>query len=162
RRPRLEPGAERLRPARRRERCTRIPPQERAHGGRGCSAREVKLTPSRLWLGVFPAIIAFAVAGALMAERSNHQSNPTRTGVILPLIGIVFVISGLIARTIRPQNDTGLLLALVGFLWLFNVFWQSNSRWALGLAAIFGSLFLGAFVHLMLAYPEGRLGSALE
>jgi PAS domain S-box-containing protein len=122
----------------------------------------VKLTPPWLWLGVFPAIIAFAVAGALMAERSNHESNPTVMAVILPLIGVVFAISGLIARTIRPQNDTGLLLALVGLLWLFNVFWESNSRWALGLAAVFGSLFLGAFVHLMLAYPEGRLGSALE
>jgi PAS domain S-box-containing protein len=122
----------------------------------------VKLTPSRLWLGVFPAIVGLAVAGALMTERSHHESNPTVMAVILPLIGLVFAISGLIARTIRPNNDTGLLLTLVGFLWLFNAFWESNSRWALGLAAIFGSLFLGAFVHLMLAFPEGRLGSALE
>jgi PAS domain S-box-containing protein len=122
----------------------------------------VKLTLSRLWLGVFPAIVGLAVVGGVMAAHSNHESKPIAMAVILPLIGLVFAISGLIARTIRPQNGTGLLLTLVGFLWLVNAFWESNSRWVLGLAAIFGGLFLGAFVHLMLAFPEGRLGSALE
>jgi PAS domain S-box-containing protein len=122
----------------------------------------VKLTTPRLWLGVFPAIFGIAVFGAVMAADSDHESQPIAMAVILPLIGLVFAISGLIARTIRPKNGTGLLLTLVGFLWLVNAFWESNSRWAVGLAAIFGSLFLGAFVHLMLAYPEGRLGSALE
>ncbi len=122
----------------------------------------MKLTTSRLWLGVFPAIMGIAVVGAVMAADSDHESQPIAMAVILPLIGLVFAISGLIARTIRPKNGTGLLLSLVGCLWLVNAFWESNSRWVVGLAAIFGSLFLGAFVHLMLAYPEGRLGSALE
>jgi PAS domain S-box-containing protein len=122
----------------------------------------VKLAPSRLWLGVYPAIVGIAVAGAVTTAHSDHESKPIAMAIILPLIGLVFAISGLIARTIRPKNGTGLLLTLVGFLWLIDSFSESNSRWALGLAAIFGSLFLGAFVHLMLAYPEGRLGSALE
>jgi PAS domain S-box-containing protein len=122
----------------------------------------VNLAHSRLWLGVFPAIVGTAVLGAVMTAHSDHESKPIAMAIILPLIGLVFAVSGLIARTIRPKSGTGLLLTLVGFLWLVNAFWESNSRWAVGLAAIFGSLFLGAFVHLMLAYPEGRLGSALE
>jgi PAS domain S-box-containing protein len=122
----------------------------------------VKLSPSRLWLGVFPAIVSIAVVGAVMAADSDHESQPIAMAVILPLIGLVFAISGLIARTVRPKNGTGLLLTLVGFLWLVTAFWESNSRWVVGLAAIFGSLFLGAFVHMMLAFPEGGLGSALE
>src|SRR3954467_14843312 len=97
-----------------------------------------------------------------MTAQSNHESNPTAMAVILPVIGLVFVVGGLVARTLRPENATGLLLTLTGFLWLANSFWEANSRWALGIAALFGSLFLGAFVHLMMAYPEGRLASRLE
>jgi PAS domain S-box-containing protein len=122
----------------------------------------VKLAPSKLWLVVLPAALGLATVAAVMTAHSNHESNPVLTAVVLPLIGLVFVVSGLVARTVRPENGTGLLLALVGFLWLINAFWESNSAWVLGLASIFGSLFLGAFVHLMLAYPEGELGSTLE
>jgi PAS domain S-box-containing protein len=123
----------------------------------------VKLaTTYRLWLGAFPALVALAVVGAVLTAMSNHESNPVTMAVVLPVIGMIFVVGGLIARTIRPDNGTGLLLTLVGFLWLINAFWEANNRWILGLAAVFGSLFLGAFVHLMLAYPEGRLASRLE
>ena len=119
-------------------------------------------TVYRLWLGAFPALVALAVVGAILTAESNHESNPTTMAVILPVIGLVFVLGGLIARTLRPENATGLLLTLTGFLWLVNSFWEANSRWVLGIAALFGSLFLGAFVHLMVAYPEGRLASTLE
>src|SRR5581483_639007 len=163
RRPRLEPRAERLRRAGRRQRCPRLPPEERALGGRRRSAPDVRLaTVQRLWLGAFPALVALAVVGGVLTADSNHDSHPVAMAVVLPLIGMTFVVSGLIARTLRPDNRIGLLLALVGFLWLVNAFWEANSRWLLGLAALFGSLFLGAFVHLMLAFPEGRLASRLE
>ena len=119
-------------------------------------------TVHRLWFGAFPALLALAVLAGVLTARSNHESNAVVMGVVLPSIGMVFVFGGLIAQTLRPENGTGLLLVLVGFLWLINAFWEANSRWVLGLAALFGSLFLGAFVHLMLAYPEGRLGSRLE
>src|SRR5581483_3388508 len=142
RRPRLEPRAERLRRAGRRQRCPRLPPEERALGGRRRSAPDVRLaTVQRLWLGAFPALVALAVVGGVLTANSNHDSHPVAMAVVLPLIGMTFVVSGLIARTLRPDNRIGLLLAL---------------------AALFGSLFLGAFVHLMLAFPEGRLASRLE
>jgi PAS domain S-box-containing protein len=122
----------------------------------------VKLTTNRLWLVALPALIGLATLAAVMTARSNHESDPLVMAVVLTVIGVIFGISGLVARTVRPNNRTGLLLLLVGFLWLVNAFWESNSRWVLGLAAIFGTLFLAGFVHLMLAYPEGRLGSRLE
>jgi PAS domain S-box-containing protein len=122
----------------------------------------VKPTANRLWLGVFPALLVLAALAAVVIANSNHESKPAVMAVVLTLIGVVFGVSGLVARTVRPDNGTGLLLLLVGFLWLINAFWESNSRWVLGLAAIFGGLFLGAFVHLIVAYPEGRLSSRLE
>jgi len=123
----------------------------------------VKLaTVYRLWLGAFPALVAVAVVGAILTERSNHESDRVTMAIVLPVIGLVFVLAGLIARTLRPDNATGLLLVLTGFLWMVQSFFEADSRWVLGVAALFGSLFLGAFVHLMVAYPEGRLGSTLE
>ena len=162
RRPRVEPRADRLRLARRRQWRTRLPPEERAHGGRGCSAHEVKLTRDRLWLGMIPAIIGLATLAAVLTARSNHEGNPAMQAVVLTVIGVIFGVSGVIARMVRPDNGTGLLLLLVSLLWFINAFLEANSRWVLGLASIFGSLFLAAFVHLMLAYPEGKLGSRLE
>ncbi len=122
----------------------------------------MKLTRHRLWLGMIPALVGLATLAGILTARSNHEANPTVQAVVLTVIGVIFGVSGLIARMVRPDNGTGLLLLLVSFLWFVNAFWEANSRWVLGLASIFGTLFLAGFVHLMLAYPEGRLGSRLE
>ena len=111
---------------------------------------------------MIPAIIGLATLAAVLTARSNHEGNPTVQAVVLTVIGVIFGVSGVIARMVRPDNGTGLLLLLVSLLWFINAFFEANSRWVLGLASIFGSLFLAAFVHLMLAYPEGKLGSRLE
>jgi hypothetical protein len=111
---------------------------------------------------MIPALIGLATLAAVITSHSHHESNPPVQAAVLTVIGVIFGVSGVIARLVRPENGTGQLLLLVSFLWFVNAFWESNSRWVLGLASIFGTLFLAGFVHLMLAYPEGRLGSRLE
>ena len=43
-----------------------------------------------------------------------------------------------------------------------NGFWESDTPVVFGLAELLGSLFLAAFVHLMLAFPEGRLATPVQ
>ena len=72
------------------------------------------------------------------------------------------MISGLIAWTQQPDNGTGRLMVLVGALWATTGLYESDNGWVIGFVGLFGSLFLAAFVHLLLAFPEGRLGTRLE
>jgi PAS domain S-box-containing protein len=116
----------------------------------------------RLWLGLFPLMLLVAAGSAVIAARSDHESSPISLAIAFPMIGLSFVVSGLIAWTLRPTNGTGRLLVLVGFTWMLSALWEANAGWVYGLGAFAGSLFLAAFVHLMLAFPDGRLGTKLE
>jgi PAS domain S-box-containing protein len=115
-----------------------------------------------LRFAVFPLALLVAAGATVLVATSDHESNAVANGVVYPVIGLSFVISGLIAWTLRPANGTGWLLVLVGFLWMVSALWEANDEWVYGLGALVGSLFLAAFVHLMLAFPDGRLGSPLE
>jgi PAS domain S-box-containing protein len=116
----------------------------------------------KLWLGLFPLTLLLAAGASTIAATSDHESHAVSVAVVYPVIALSFVISGLIAWLLRPANGTGRLLALVGVLWMLSALWEANDGWVYGLGALIGSLFLAAFVHLMLAFPEGRLATRLE
>jgi PAS domain S-box-containing protein len=124
--------------------------------------RKRPVSPHALWLGLFPVLLALALTGAVITAGSDHETHPILIAFIYPVLTLSFVVSGLVARTLRPENGTGRLLVLVGFLWMINAFWESDRRIVFGLAELLGGLFLAAFVHLMLAFPEGKLGSRVE
>jgi PAS domain S-box-containing protein len=116
----------------------------------------------KLWFGLFPLALLVGAGASALAASSDHDSSAVSAAVFYPVIGLSFVVSGLIAWTLRPTNGTGRLLVLVGFLWMLSSLWEANAGRAYGLGAFIGSLFLAAFVHLLLAFPDGRLGSPLE
>jgi PAS domain S-box-containing protein len=126
------------------------------------STARIRLGPRGLWFGIFPIILGLAATGAVVTALSNHESHPVLVAVLYPVIALSFAISGLLAWTLRPENGTGRLLVLVGLLWMVEAFWESNTPVIFGLAEILGGLFLAAFVHLMLAFPDGRLRRRVE
>src|SRR5919112_1335023 len=70
---------------------------------------------SRVWLIVGPLALA-AGGGALAAVlTSGHEENRILVSVFGLLVGWSFVVAGLIARTRRPENRTGILMIAVGF-----------------------------------------------
>ena len=44
-----------------------------------------------------------------------------------------------------------------GFAWLLNAFVAADSPAIFTLAVLVSNLYLAAFVHLLLAYPDGRV-----
>ena len=56
-----------------------------------------------------------------------------------------------------PANRVGALMTWTGFAWLLNAFVAANSPAIFTLAVLASNLYLAAFVHLLLAYPDGRL-----
>src|ERR687896_2606249 len=70
-----------------------------------------------LWLTVVPAALALCAAATALMLLSDHQDVPRLQALLSALTGGSFVVAGLIARTRRPLNRTGLLLIAVGLTW---------------------------------------------
>jgi PAS domain S-box-containing protein len=117
---------------------------------------------AKLWLLVVPAALAAGGLAYGITITSDHQDLPRLAAVLTLLGGWSFIAAGLIARTRQPLNRTGLLLIAVGFWWLVGSLVSANDSalWTLGVAV--SAIAAGFLVHLLLAYPSGRLESRWE
>jgi PAS domain S-box-containing protein len=118
---------------------------------------------ARLWLTVVPAALALGAAASALMAVSDHQDVPRLQAVLTGLTGGSFIVAGLIARTRRPLNRTGWLLIAVGFTWFASAALIASNHslpWTLGVAV--SAIPAGFLVHLLLAYPNGRLRSRWE
>ena len=118
---------------------------------------------ARLWLAVVPAAVVVGAAATALVAASNHMDVPRLQAVLTALTGGSFIAAGLIARTRRPLNRTGWLLIAVGFTWFVSAgLMGANDSvpWTIGVAL--SALPAGFLIHLLLAYPSGRLQSRWE
>jgi signal transduction histidine kinase len=114
-------------------------------------------TPGALLVAV--AAAGLAVGGALLALglTSDHLELP---GLVLPLLLVVgwsFVGVGLYAWWRRPENRFGALMVLAGFAWFIAGLQVSDIPLVFTLGVWLSFLYLAAIVHLLLAFPSGRL-----
>lgn len=115
----------------------------------------------RLWPVVAAAAVLLAGLDAATGAVSTHQ------GVLLtllsPLVGLAFVGAGLLGWRLRPENGTGRLLVIVGFVFMaLATLWAANDSVLYTLGNAIGALYLAIFAQLLLSYPAGRLRTRLE
>ena len=121
------------------------------------------MSTTRLWLLVAPAAIVVGAAATALMFLSDHQDVPRLQAVLVALTGGSFITAGLLARTRRPRNRTGLLLIAVGFSWFISsglVGSNDSLPWTIGVSL--SALPAGFLIHLLIAYPSGRLQSSWE
>ena len=111
----------------------------------------------RPWLFFGPAALLAATAAVVLALTSDHEEHPAFTIALVLFVSMSFVVAGLIGWMRRPSNRTGMLMVAVGFGVLAGSLYEANYALPFTLGALFGSLFIAAFVHLLLAYPSGTL-----
>ena len=104
------------------------------------------------------AAVALASGATWLVLTSEHEDNPAATLAFALTAGLSFVGSGLIALWRRPDNRTGILLLAVGYLWFLGALAESDNDWVFTVGLALNSIVFGAFVHLLLAFPWGRLG----
>ena len=106
------------------------------------------------------------VAGALgLGMLVGHaQLAPLDLGTVLEvLVGWSFVACGVYLWTLRPANRLGLLMTLVGMLWLFG-----RTMTLVPIPVVFTAgiwltdLWAAAFALFLLAFPGGRLISRID
>ncbi len=115
-------------------------------------------TPTRALASLALAALLVGALGAFVVARSDHVDYKALTIVIALGIAVAWIGTGLYAWWRRPRNRVGALMTWTGFAWLLNVFVAANSPAIFTLAVMTSNLYLAAFVHLLLAYPNGRLG----
>ena len=113
--------------------------------------------PGALWL-VAAVLTPVAVGGAIaLGLTSDHLSGRTDMFAVVLVLSLSFMVSGLVAWYLEPENATGKLLAAVGFAWALGALWLGNPALVYTIGLFFGPLPLAIMVHLLLAYPSGRL-----
>ncbi|MBE2314758.1 hypothetical protein DVA67_002135 [Solirubrobacter sp. CPCC 204708] len=107
------------------------------------------------------ALLLGLLAAAVIAGSDHVDDTPL---AIVFLVGVAFawIATGLFAWQRRPANRVGALMTWTGFAWLLNAFVASNSAAVFTFAVLASNLYLAAFVHLLLAYPEGTLRRRLD
>jgi signal transduction histidine kinase len=115
------------------------------------------------------ALWALAAAGLLLGLAvlaliltSDHMDAPGAWAAGVLLAGWGFVGVGLYAWGQRPDNRVGMLMAATGFAWLLAAVGFSDLPLLFTFGQLLGSLFFAVVIHLLLAFPGGRLQSRAE
>lgn len=117
--------------------------------------------------GLRPALLALAILGLIEAgaaaailATSSDPALSTFQQVSVPVIGLLWVGTGLLAWLRRPDNRTGALMAMAGFAWMLGTLAELwNAPAAVVVGYVIAPLYIVCTAHLVLAYPSGRLPS---
>ena len=103
------------------------------------------------------AAIAAATGSMLLALASDHVSLPALQSGLFIWISVSYILCGLVAWHRRPESRFGPLMIAAGFgTALSNLAW-ANDPVVAGIGLAFDLLPLALFLHVYLAYPDGRL-----
>jgi signal transduction histidine kinase len=78
------------------------------------------------------------------------------------VIGAGFVGVGLFAWDRRPENRVGPLMLATAFAWFLFMFGNTEPALLFTVGNLFSNLFVAAAIHLLLAFPSGRLESSFD
>lgn len=108
------------------------------------------------FLGLAVAMLVFVI----VSFWSPWPSLPDNWDIFsLYFACLSYCASGLLLWWFRPTNRLGPLLVGVGFFWLFVGLTTSSSRPVAAVGVLFGTAPIAGLLHVLLAFPSGRLRS---
>src|SRR3954447_2143586 len=111
----------------------------------------------RALLALFALGVLFAGLDVALVLASSHEEHKLVTAILGPIIGLSFIGTGVFAWWRRPLNRFGLLMTGVGFAWFLGGLAESNNSTVFTVGAWIAPLYLAIVVHMVLAFPTGRL-----
>jgi signal transduction histidine kinase len=117
----------------------------------------------RVWWGVVPAAALAAAAAAASVAFALAAGNPDALQVfLLEWVGVPYIVAGVIAWWCQPQNGLGPLMVAGGLASAFSGWQLADSAGAYTVGAAFDIVPVALFLHVCLAFPDGRLRSRFE
>ncbi|MEA2330601.1 MAG: hypothetical protein QOH58_739 [Thermoleophilaceae bacterium] len=104
--------------------------------------------------------MGLAVLALIVTNDAIEVPGAWATGALA--VGWGFIGVGLYAWGRRPDNRVGILMTATGFAWLLAASGFSDLPLVFTLGQVFGALFFAVVMHLLLAFPSGRLQSVGE
>lgn len=110
------------------------------------------------------ALISLAATSALAAAIefalfAHSGAGPVWVLDLFPVAGLVYVAAGLVAWRRRPSNGLGLIMFGGGLSWLAAALLNTSQDVLVAAGEVLAKLPLAVIVHLLLAFPSGRLRS---
>src|SRR3954469_3230294 len=157
RRARLQPRLDGLRAARREQRGARLHQQGRPLGGDARGAARTVIALKRALVMIAIAGVALGGVAIALVAGSDNETSKVLTLILGPFVGVSFVLVGVFAWWRQPENRIGALMAGVGFAFFLSALWESNVAAVYTIGVVFSSLYAAVIVHMLLAFPTGRL-----
>jgi signal transduction histidine kinase len=102
-------------------------------------------------------------AGVIALVLASDQPDAGAVWAVFgPAVGWSFVGTGVYAWRRRPESRTGELMVWFGFAWFLSALHFANSALLYSIAFVTGGLWGGVFLHLVMAFPSGRLTGRLD
>jgi signal transduction histidine kinase len=102
--------------------------------------------------GIVVGLVALAIV--LSSDHVDSRGAIAAAGLFL---GWSFIFVGLFAWWRRPDSRFGVLMTAVGFAFFLGVLTAADSDLVFTIGVLFSSLYIAVFVHMLLAYPDGRV-----
>ena len=111
-------------------------------------------------------VVAGAVCGGLLAVaalsfKALDGSHPLADTVLGGASGFLWLAAGVVAHLWRPANRVGLLMVVVSIGWFAEDLQLSRIPVVFSVGLLLTAASSGFLVHLVLAFPTGRLASRL-
>ena len=106
---------------------------------------------------VVAAGVAAASCTALLALTSDHISEPGVHAALQVWGMLGFVVAGVVAWWRRPESRFGVLMLLAGAAWFLSSLSSANLAAPYTVGIAFDLLPAVVFLHVVLAFPSGRL-----
>lgn len=87
---------------------------------------------------------------------------PTWVGLMIPLVAGIYLGTGVVAWLRRSSSEVGALLTVGGVVWIATGFGNATVPALIAMGAVTATLPLALIVHLLVAFPSGRLTARHE
>ena len=116
----------------------------------------------RALIGLAIAGLALGLAALALVTASDREGDSAAWIALALTLGWGFAGAGIFAWWRRPENRIGALMTLVGFLWFLGALSSADDPWAFTIGMLVGALWIGALIHMLVAFPTGRVDRGLE
>jgi signal transduction histidine kinase len=125
-------------------------------------ASRVALSTRTLHLALLQlGIAALGLTGIELALFLHAPTAPIWVLVLFLAVGFGYVLAGLLAWSRRPSNRTGALLCLGGFMLLLSALQNTDVPGLVAVGLILAEAPIAVILHILLAFPSGRLEQPL-